>query len=46
VHTYLIETARVPPERMYMIAPKISGADIKKEVDKGAVTRVDFSLRM
>lgn len=43
VRTYLMDTAHVPPERMYTNAPKINGEDIK---DKGAVTRVDFDLKM
>lgn len=43
VRTYLTDTAHVPLERIYTIAPKISGGDIK---DKGVVTRVDFDLKM
>jgi len=47
VRTYLTETAYVPPERMYTIAPKISGGDTNdKNADKGVLTRVDFDLKM
>ncbi|MET3106162.1 uncharacterized protein involved in outer membrane biogenesis [Oxalobacteraceae bacterium GrIS 2.11] len=43
VHTYLIDTAHVAPDRLFSIAPKLSGEGIK---DNGAISRVDFELKM
>lgn len=43
VQNYLSVTNHVGADRMFSIAPKLNGDDIK---DKGAVTRVDFELKM
>jgi hypothetical protein len=43
VRAYFNDAAHVAPERLFIIAPKLNGTDIK---DKGAVTRVDFALKM
>jgi outer membrane protein OmpA-like peptidoglycan-associated protein len=42
VRKYLEETAKIPLDRVYLVAPKLTADDIK---DKGAATRVDFSLK-
>ncbi|AXS79632.1 DUF748 domain-containing protein [Dechloromonas sp. HYN0024] len=39
VHTWLVEQGKVPPERVFLLPPKV-GAD-----DKGKASRVDFSLK-
>ena len=43
VHAYLTDTAHVASERLFSVAPKLSGDDIK---DQGAISRVDFELKM
>lgn len=43
VHAYLIDTEHVAADRLFTIAPKLSGDGIK---DKGAISRVDFELKM
>ena len=43
VHAYLTDTAHVAPDRLFSIAPKLSGDGIK---DKGAISRVDFDLKL
>jgi len=43
VHAYLTDTAHVTPDKLFSIAPKLSGEGIK---DKGAISRVDFELKM
>jgi hypothetical protein len=43
VHSYLTDVDHVAPERLFSIAPKLSGDGIK---DKGAISRVDFELKM
>jgi hypothetical protein len=42
VRKYLEESAKIPLDRVYLVAPKLTADDIK---DKGAATRVDFSLK-
>ncbi|HEY4316938.1 MAG TPA: DUF748 domain-containing protein [Herbaspirillum sp.] len=42
VRKYLGETAKIPPDRVYLVAPKLTAEGIN---DKGAATRVDFSLK-
>ncbi len=39
---WLIHTGQVPPERVFIIAPKLDAGDIK---DKGKASRADFSLK-
>ncbi len=43
VHAYLTDTEHITPDRLFTIAPKLSGDGIK---DKGAISRVDFDLKM
>ena len=43
VHAYLADGAHVAPDRLFSIAPKLSGEGIK---DQGAISRVDFELKM
>jgi len=43
VHSYLTDTDHITPDRLFSIAPKLSGEGIK---DKGAISRVDFDLKM
>jgi hypothetical protein len=43
VRAYLTDTAHIPPEKLFSIAPKLSGEGIK---DQGAISRVDFELKM
>ena len=43
VRAYFNDAAHIAPERLFLIAPKLNGTDIK---DSGAVTRVDFELKM
>jgi hypothetical protein len=43
VHAYLTDAAHVTPDKLFSIAPKLSGEGIK---DKGAISRVDFELKM
>jgi hypothetical protein len=42
VRDYLEHTGKVPRERLFLVEPKLSAEGIK---DKGAPTRVDFSLK-
>lgn len=42
VRKYLDETAKIPQDRVYLVAPKLTAEGIS---DKGAATRVDFSLK-
>jgi len=42
VKTWLVETGRIAPERVFLVAPNVSGDGIK---DKGRASRVDFSLK-
>jgi uncharacterized protein involved in outer membrane biogenesis len=42
VHDRLVDTAHVPGERVFVVAPHLDGEGIK---DKGKATRVDFALR-
>jgi len=42
VKTWLVETGRIAPERVFLVAPNVSGDGIK---DKGRAARVDFSLK-
>jgi hypothetical protein len=42
VRQYLSETARIPSDRVYLVAPKLTAEGI---ADKGAAARVDFSLK-
>jgi hypothetical protein len=42
VRQYLEETAKIPLDRVYLVAPKLTAEGIK---DKGAAARVDFSLK-
>lgn len=42
VKSYLVETAKVPADRVFLLASKTSAEGIK---DKGKPTRVDFSLK-
>ena len=42
VKDYLVDTAKVPVERVFVVAPKLTAEGIK---DKGKPTRVDFSLK-
>lgn len=42
VKDYLVETSKVPADRVFLLAPKMSAEGIK---DKGKPTRVDFSLK-
>jgi hypothetical protein len=42
VRKYLEESAKIPLDRVYLVAPKLTADGIK---DKGAATRVDFSLK-
>jgi hypothetical protein len=42
VKGYLVDTAKVPAERVFVVAPKLTAEGIK---DKGKTTRVDFSLK-
>jgi hypothetical protein len=42
VRKYLEESAKISLDRVYLVAPKLTADDIK---DKGAATRVDFSLK-
>lgn len=42
VKDYLVETSKVPADRVFLLAPKLSADGIK---DKGKPTRVDFSLK-
>jgi hypothetical protein len=42
VKGYLVDTAKVSPERVFIAAPKLTAEGIK---DKGRPTRVDFSLK-
>jgi flagellar motor protein MotB len=39
---YLIETGKVPADRMFLIAPKLAAEEMK---DKGNVTRAELSLK-
>ncbi len=43
VQNYLTDSAHIGADRLFLVAPKLSGSDIK---DKGAVSRVDFDLKM
>ena len=43
VHVYLTDVTHVAPQRLYSIAPKLSGEGI---TDKGATARVDLDLKM
>ena len=38
----LVETSKIPADRVFLLAPKVSAVGIK---DKGKPTRVDFSLK-
>ena len=42
VREYLGETAKIPSDRIFLVAPKLTAEGIN---DKGAATRVDFSLK-
>ncbi|MDB5990703.1 MAG: hypothetical protein JWQ10_2106 [Herbaspirillum sp.] len=42
VRQYLEETAKIPLDRVYLVAPKLTAEGIQ---DKGAAARVDFSLK-
>ena len=42
VKDYLVETSKVPADRVFLLAPKVSAEGIK---DKGKPMRVDFSLK-
>jgi len=42
VKTWLVETGRIAPERVFLVAPKLGGDGIK---EKGRGSRVDFSLK-
>jgi outer membrane protein OmpA-like peptidoglycan-associated protein len=39
---YLVETGKVPADRVFLLASRMSAEGIK---DKGKPTRVDFSLK-
>jgi hypothetical protein len=41
VRKSLIEAEHVPPERVYLVAPRLDAEGVK---DKGKPTRVDFAL--
>lgn len=43
VYAYLTEIAHITPDRLFSIAPKLSGEGI---TDHGAISRVEFALRM
>jgi len=43
VHAYLTDADHVAPERIYAVAPRLSGEGI---TDKGAISRVDLDLKM
>jgi hypothetical protein len=40
--TWLVETGKVPAERVFLVAPHLGAEGIK---DKGKPTRVDFALK-
>lgn len=42
VKEWLIHDGQIPAERVFIVAPKLDGGDIK---DKGKVSRADFSLK-
>jgi outer membrane protein OmpA-like peptidoglycan-associated protein len=42
VKNWLVETGKIPAERLFLTAPRMSAEGIK---DKGRASRVDFSLR-
>ena len=42
VKDYLLESGRIPADRVFLLAPKLSAEGIK---DKGKPTRVDFALK-
>ena len=42
VKDWLTHSGQVPPERIFIVAPKLDAADIK---DKGKASRADFSLK-
>jgi hypothetical protein len=39
---YLVETGKVPAERVFLVAPKLGGEEAK---DKGKSTRAEFALK-
>ncbi len=44
---YLTDTAHIAPERIYFIAPKLSGVDTSdKSIENMSASRVDFKLKM
>ena len=42
VTEWLVEQGEIPAERVFVVAPKLTGDGIE---DKGAATRVDFSIK-
>jgi hypothetical protein len=42
VKDYLLETGKIPADRIFLVSPKLSADGIK---DKGKPTRVDLALK-
>jgi len=42
VKEWLVDQGEIPAERVFVVAPKLTGDGIE---DKGAATRVDFSIK-